>query len=200
MALLALFLVAWLLGLFLVVFSGDPTADLAASSSTTTSPDAAEPTAAGGETSTLAASSDAEESSEVAGSPAAAAGDCEPTQSDTLGPYYAPNAPMRTSVDSGYAVSGNVLSAEGCEPVPEAQIEFWLTDPQGNYDDAHRATMLAGEQGEYRFQSNFPGLYGNRPPHIHVRATAPGYQELVTQHYPEANQTEATFDLVLKPA
>ena len=107
---------------------------------------------------------------------------------------------MRTSVDSGYAVSGNVLSAEGCEPVPEAQIEFWLTDPQGNYDDAHRATMLAGEQGEYRFQSNFPGLYGNRPPHVHVRATAPGYQELVTQHYPEANQTEAAFDLVLKPA
>jgi protocatechuate 3,4-dioxygenase beta subunit len=55
--------------------------------------------------------------------------------------------------------------------------------------------MLAGEQGEYRFQSNFPGLYENRSPHIHVRATTPGCQELVTQHYTEADQTEATFDL-----
>ncbi len=125
---------------------------------------------------------------------------CEPTQPDMLGPYYVPGAPLRSSVDTGYVLSGNVLSAGGCEPISGAQIEFWLADSQGNYDDAHRATVLAGEQGEYQFQSNFPGLYENRPPHIHVRVTAPGFQELVTQHYPTTNEIEATFDLVLQPA
>lgn len=117
-----------------------------------------------------------------------------------LGPYYEPDAPVRASVDSGYLMSGNVLSAGGCEPVPGARIEFWLANPEGNYDDAHRATVPAGEGGEYRFESNFSGLYENRPPHIHIRVTAPGHQELVTQLYPEAGQTEATFDLVLQPA
>ena len=152
---------------------------------------------------TPAASSNAEESSDgsdVASVSAASAANCEPTQADMLGPYYVAGAPERTSVDTGYVTSGNVLSADGCEPIPDAQIEFWLADSQGNYDDAHRATMSAGEQGEYRFESNFPGQYESRPPHIHVRVTAPGYQELVTQHYPEAGQTEATFNLVLEPS
>jgi protocatechuate 3,4-dioxygenase beta subunit len=152
------------------------------------------------ETSTSAVSSDTGESTEVASERAAPAADCEPTQPDMLGPYYVPGAPIRTSVDTGYVMSGEVLSADGCEPIPGAQIEFWLADSQGVYDDAHRATMLAGEQGEYQFQSNFPGRYESRPPHIHVRVTAPGYRELVTQHYPEAGQTEGTFDLVLVAA
>ncbi len=193
-----LFLLA-LLALSLVACGG-PAAEEDASSSTATSP-TAELTTAGDEAPTSAASPVAEEPSGVASVPAAApVADCEPTQPDMLGPYYVPGAPMRTSVDSGYVTSGNVLSADGCEPIPGAQIEFWLADSQGNYDDAHRATMLAGERGEYQFQSNFPGLYENRPPHIHVRVTAPGFRELVTQHYPQAGQTEGTFDLVLEPA
>ena len=124
---------------------------------------------------------------------------CEPTRPDMLGPFYEPNAPVRTSVGSGYVLSGAVLSADGCEPVREARIEFWLANPEGEYDDAHRATVLAGERGRYRFESNVPVSYGSRPPHIHVRVTAPGYRDLVTQHYPDAGQTEANFDLVLEP-
>jgi protocatechuate 3,4-dioxygenase beta subunit len=27
-----------------------------------------------------------------------------------------------------------------------------------------------------------PVAYGSRPPHIHVRVRAPGFEELVTQH------------------
>lgn len=60
--------------------------------------------------------------------------------------------------------------------------------------------MLTGEGDEYPFESNFPGLYENRPPHIHIRITAPGHEEPVTQHYPESGQTGANFDLVLTPA
>ncbi len=146
------------------------------------------------ETTTRAAASsegDARSADEIAG--------CEPTRPDMLGPFYEPNAPVRTSVGSGYVLSGSVLAAGGCEPVRDARIEFWLANPEGEYDDAHRATVFAGERGRYRFESNVPVSYGGRPPHIHIRVTAPGYRNLVTQHYPEAGQTEANFDLVLEP-
>jgi protocatechuate 3,4-dioxygenase beta subunit len=122
---------------------------------------------------------------------------CEPTRPDMLGPFYEPNAPVRTSVGSGYVLSGAVLAADGCDPVRDARIEFWLANPEGEYDDAHRATVLAGERGRYRFESNVPVSYGGRPPHIHVRVTAPGFEELVTQHYPERGQRKANFNLVL---
>ena len=46
-------------------------------------------------------------------------------------------------------------------------------------------------------ESNVPVSYGGRPPHIHVRVRAPGYEELITQHYPERGQRKANFDLVL---
>ena len=123
--------------------------------------------------------------------------DCKPTQPDMLGPFYEPGAPVRTRVGSGYVLSGAVLAAEECKPIPSARIEFWLANPRGEYDDAHRATVFAGQRGEYRFQSNVPVSYGGRPPHIHVRVSAPGYRDLVTQHYPDAGHIEASFDLVL---
>jgi catechol 1,2-dioxygenase len=122
---------------------------------------------------------------------------CKPTQPDMLGPFYEPGAPVRTSVGSGYVLSGTVLAAQECKPIPDARIEFWLANPSGDYDDAHRATVFASQGGEYRLESNVPVSYGGRPPHIHVRVTAPGYEELVTQHYPERGQKKANFDLVL---
>ena len=122
---------------------------------------------------------------------------CQPTQPDMLGPFYEPGPPVRMSVGSGHVLSGTVLAAEECKPIPNAHIEFWLANPRGEYDDAHRATVFAGERGGYRFQSNVPVSYGGRPPHIHVRVRAPGYEELVTQHYPERGQRKADFDLVL---
>jgi catechol 1,2-dioxygenase len=122
---------------------------------------------------------------------------CKPTQPDMLGPFYEPGAPVRTSVGSGYVLSGAVLAAEECKPRPKARIEFWLASPMGGYDDAHRATVFAGQGGKYRLESNVPDSYDGRPPHIHVRVTASGYEELVTQHYPERGQRKANFDLVL---
>ena len=123
--------------------------------------------------------------------------DCKPTQPDMLGPFYEPGAPVRTSVGSGYVLSGAILAAKEGRPIPNARIEFWLANPRGEYDDAHRATVFAGQRGEYRLESNVPVSYGGRPPHIHVRVTAPGYEELVAQHYPERGQSKANFDLVL---
>ena len=137
--------------------------------------------------------------SETGARPTGETGGCRPTRPDSLGPFYEPDAPVRTSVGSGHVLSGAVLAAGGCEPVAGARIEFWLANPEGEYDDAHRATVPVGDGGGYRFESNVPVAYGGRPPHIHIRVTAPGYRELVTQHYPDAGQTEANLDLVLDP-
>jgi protocatechuate 3,4-dioxygenase beta subunit len=135
-----------------------------------------------------------------AGMPAAGAEwACQPTRPDMLGPMYKPDAPVRSSVGTGYLLSGAVRSAADCSPIPGARIELWLTGVSGRYDDDHRATVLADTAGGYRFESNFPPPYARRPSHIHLRVTADGFQTLVTQHYPTAGTTAATFDLVLIP-
>jgi protocatechuate 3,4-dioxygenase beta subunit len=105
---------------------------------------------------------------------------------------------VRSRVGTGYLLRGRVLSAVTCMPVRRARIEFWLVNPKGEYDDAHRATVFARSDGRYRFESNRPVGYGPRPPHIHVRVTARGYRALVTQHYPRAGRARAVFDLVLR--
>ncbi len=128
-----------------------------------------------------------------------AAETCEATAPDMLGPFYQPNAPVRARVGQGHVLQGVVRSAPDCSPIPEARLEFWLAGPNGQYDDDHRATMFAGPDGAYRFESNPPPPYGGRPAHIHVRVTARGHEVLVTQYYPGTGQTEGTFDLVLVP-
>jgi catechol 1,2-dioxygenase len=122
---------------------------------------------------------------------------CRPTPPDALGPFYEPGAPVRSKVGTGYVLTGRVLAARTCRAIPRARIEFWLANPQGDYDDAHRATLVAGRRGGYRFESNKPPSYQSRPPHIHIRVSARGYRTLVTQHYPRANRTSAVFNLVL---
>jgi len=104
---------------------------------------------------------------------------------------------VRSKVGSGgYVLSGRV-KARTCRPLARARIEFWLVNEQGEYDDAHRATVFSRRDGRYRFESNRPVGYSGRPPHIHVRVTARGFRTLVTQHYPRGSRSRATFNLVL---
>lgn len=124
---------------------------------------------------------------------------CRPTAPDMLGPFYKPDAPVRSSVGKGYVLRGTVRSSTDCSPVPGAAIELWLAGPDGEYDDEHRATIVPDASGSYRIESNVPQPYSGRPPHIHLRVSAPGFRTLVTQHYPEPGKTEAAFDLVLVP-
>ncbi len=131
--------------------------------------------------------------------PAVAAPACPPTRGDLLGPFYRPNAPVRSSVGKGHVLRGTVRSSADCGAIPGARVELWLAGPNG-YDDEHRATVISDADGRYRFESEPPRGYERRPPHIHVRVAHPGYQTLVTQHYPAPGQAEETFDLVLSPA
>ncbi|HXX56579.1 MAG TPA: hypothetical protein VEI96_01095 [Thermodesulfovibrionales bacterium] len=122
---------------------------------------------------------------------------CKPTEPDMLGPFYKAGAPVRSSVGRGYVLNGVVRSSRDCSPIRGANIEFWLAGPDGKYDDNHRATVYADNAGAFRFESDYPGHYNDRPPHIHVRVSAAGFKTLVTQHYPEKSASGATLDLVL---
>jgi protocatechuate 3,4-dioxygenase beta subunit len=125
---------------------------------------------------------------------------CTPTSPDAQGPFYREGAPVRDSIGSGYLLLGEVKSATDCAPIAAAKIEAWTTGPDGHYDERWRATLFAGEDGRYHFESHYPRPYGSRPPHIHLLVTAPGFAELITQHYPQPGSAMAIFDLVLTPA
>lgn len=125
---------------------------------------------------------------------------CTPTPPDAEGPFYRPGAPVRNEIGEGYVMMGEVKSAIDCAPVAGARIEVWMTGPHGRYDDRWRATLFSRQNGRYFFKSHFPAPYGSRPPHIHVLVNAPGFAELITQHYPEPGSAEAVFDLVLVPS
>jgi protocatechuate 3,4-dioxygenase beta subunit len=124
---------------------------------------------------------------------------CPPTPPDADGPFYRPGAPVRNRIGSGYGLTGEVKSAADCRAIGNARIELWMAGPDGMYGDAWRATLFAGADGRYYFSSHFPGQYGSRPPHIHLIVNAPGFSELITQHYMQPGQQGAVFDLVLIP-
>ena len=124
---------------------------------------------------------------------------CRPTPPDSLGPFYKSGAPEREGVGSGYRLAGVVRSARTCLPIAAARIEFWMAGPDGDYDDAYRATVIAKKDGGYRFESHYPKDYFGRPPHIHVRVSADGFKTLTTQHYPSPGARKGAFDFVLLP-
>ena len=116
-----------------------------------------------------------------------------------MGPFYRPGAPLRSQIGKGYLLTGQVRSASDCTPIPSPLIELWQTGPNGKYDAAHRAAIITDQSGRYQFETDFPGEYFTRPPHIHIRVTAAGFQTLTTQHYLRQGATTAVFDLVLRP-
>jgi protocatechuate 3,4-dioxygenase beta subunit len=124
---------------------------------------------------------------------------CPPTPWDEIGPFYRPNAPVRSTIGTGYVLAGTVRSTADCRPIAGARIEVWQTGPDGNYDDAHRATLLSDKKGRYRLQTTPPPAYAGRPSHIHILVDAKGFEGLITQHYPKKGARRASFDLVLAP-
>lgn len=125
---------------------------------------------------------------------------CPPTPPDADGPFYRPDAPERSQIGRGYLLMGEVKSAKDCAPIGGAKIEIWMAGPDGLYGDQWRATTFARQDGRYHFVSHLPGRYGSRPPHIHLIVNAPGFEELITQHYLAPGAGEAVFDLVLIPS
>ena len=124
---------------------------------------------------------------------------CTATRPDMLGPFYKADAPERSVTGQGLVVSGTVRSTNGCGPLSGARLEWWSADGRGEYQDELRATQRSGRDGEFRYETVAPGRYPGRPPHLHVKISAPGHRTLVTQLYPRDGQRTITTDFVLVP-
>jgi len=118
---------------------------------------------------------------------------CKPTPIDLQGPYYIADIPLREiltpPVETGQKlrISGQILS-EDCKPLADAIIDVWHAGPDKRYNDKwYRGKLKTDDQGNYRFESVYPGQYGIgsgvRPAHIHFKISSPGYEELNTQLY-----------------
>lgn len=123
---------------------------------------------------------------------------CRATSPDMLGPFYIAGAPERSKTGDGLTVQGAVRSTRECKALPGAKLEWWAADGRGQYDDAHRATQVSDREGRFRYVTDMPGRYPGRPPHLHVKVTAPGHKQLVTQIYPKPSENSIAFDFVLQ--
>lgn len=116
----------------------------------------------------------------------------ELTQAQTEGPYYIPNTPERNSrLEEGMPgtrliLVGYVLD-QGCNPLPNAWLDFWQADANGEYDNAGyrlRGHQFTDGQGRYYLETILPGLYASRPiEHIHVKVQPEGGAEVTSQLY-----------------
>lgn len=125
-------------------------------------------------------------------------GDCE-TTTDILGPFYRPDAPVRSDMrianDKGQKVilMGQVKHKDCKTPLKGATVELWHCSADGVYDNdspdfKYRAKTYCDEKGNYSFKTMLPVPYdvGNgsiRPAHFHMLISATGYQTLITQLY-----------------
>ncbi|MBI1848178.1 MAG: hypothetical protein HY294_08680 [Candidatus Rokubacteria bacterium] len=88
-------------------------------------------------------------------------------------------------------------SAGSCAPIAGAKLEWWSVNVRGEYDTAHRATQTTGADGAFRYETDQPKPYFNRPAHVHVKISAPGHKPLITQIYPKPTDAQITTDFVL---
>jgi protocatechuate 3,4-dioxygenase beta subunit len=114
------------------------------------------------------------------------------TQSQTEGPYYKPDTPQRNSLlepgmqGTRLVLVGYVLD-QNCQPLPNAWLDFWQADANGEYDSAGyrlRGHQFTDAQGRYYLETILPGLYSSRPiEHIHVKLRPQDGQEIISQLY-----------------
>lgn len=133
--------------------------------------------------------------------------DCELTSDDIMGPFWDENHPYRTLLahadepGTRIFISGTVKANDCDIPIPNAIVDVWHANDNGCYtvfqecetgnpdEDPYnlRGQMLTNENGEYAFETIWPGYYTGRPRHFHYKITTPNGLELVTQCYFEAD-------------
>ena len=134
--------------------------------------------------------------------------DLDLTLAQTEGPYFTPDSPERTSLrEEGMAgtplrVTGYVYSS-GCDPAPNALLDFWHCDDAGVYDNEGyrlRGHQFTDEDGLFTLETIVPGVYPGRTRHIHVKVQAEGGPVLTTQlYFPDepGNERDGIFDPLL---
>jgi protocatechuate 3,4-dioxygenase beta subunit len=114
------------------------------------------------------------------------------TQAQTEGPYYTPNTPERNSLleqgmEGTHLILVGYVLDQNCAPLPNAWLDFWQADANGEYDNAGyrlRGHQFTDAQGRYYLETVLPGIYESRPiRHIHVKVKSEGGEEATSQLY-----------------
>ena len=125
---------------------------------------------------------------------------CDATTVDYYGqgPFYTPNAPqisqnmLATASEPGQRliISGTVYAQDCITTVPNALLDIWHANDAGQYDNTGynlRGQLHADANGNYQYETILPGKYLNgssyRPRHIHLKVSAPDFDDLTTQLY-----------------
>jgi len=129
-------------------------------------------------------------------SPHTFSGPCKPTEQMSMGTHHKPITQQKTDIGQGLHIKGIVLSAKDCSPVENARIEHWQTNSNGHYVDELRAYLLSDANGNFRFETEWPGA---PIPHIHFVVLAEGYKKLVTQWLGSEIIENINLELILDP-
>ncbi len=100
------------------------------------------------------------------------------TPTEIEGPYYKIGSPHRESlIEPGISgirlqIAGRVINERGV-PIPDAVLDFWQSDDEGNYDMVGwllRGHVFTDAQGRYQLETIVPACYEPRQArHIHVK-------------------------------
>jgi protocatechuate 3,4-dioxygenase beta subunit len=112
------------------------------------------------------------------------------TQAQTEGPFFKPKSPLRSDLrfelkGSPVVLTGLVLTRT-CKPVPNALVDLWHADADGEYDNSGfrgRGHQFTDALGRYRFITVKPARYTGRTAHYHVKVQAANGPILTTQLY-----------------
>ena len=115
----------------------------------------------------------------------------EPTASVTEGPYFRPDAPLKSDLAADAPqgepiVIGGFVLDPACRPVRGALIQIWHADDAGHYDNrGHklRGHQFTDERGAWAFSTIIPAAYWSRTRHYHFKVQRRGGRELTTQLY-----------------
>jgi protocatechuate 3,4-dioxygenase beta subunit len=124
--------------------------------------------------------------------------ECTPTPTSGGGPDRG-FVGLRAKIGTGHVLTGVVLAAPSCRPVPDAKVSFWQSNRKGVYTNAGRGAVLTDKSGRFRFEGPMPFPYDGRPAHIHIKVVARDYEPLYTEYEPNGART-GNVRLVLVPA
>jgi protocatechuate 3,4-dioxygenase beta subunit len=124
---------------------------------------------------------------------------CEPTVSDTPGPFSQSGvaAPRRAKIGTGHVLQGRVVRATDCAPVSRALVVLWQAGRNG-YGPRGRGSVVTDRLGRFRFEGPVPVSYSGAP-HIHIAVIHPAYEELLTRYVVRRGAKSGRVRLVLTP-
>jgi len=136
----------------------------------------------------------------------------------TLGPCYSKGPAARPDISDGMTglpvrLSFLVVRADGCTPVPSAEVDLWHTGSNGVYSAFAsgicnpdkldvvsmrfcRGTQTTDAKGRVDFSTIFPGWYTGRSIHIHFTVRVGGKEYITSQLFFDDMLTE---EILLQP-